>query len=78
MKADSVEALFNLDPLQLQDQDIFKGVEALRRMRSEFLAAGGETGAKTPGKPAAKAPKKTLSKEELGTLNLDSLGIKIV
>lgn len=65
---DSLERIFNIDPLNLQDQDIDQTVLALRKQRHNFLATGGET-------PKKRAAKQKLDPATLASLDLSKLDL---
>lgn len=63
----SLEALFNLDPDDMQEKDIAQIVAALRSQRVDYLKAEAE--GKKP--PRAKAPKTAVSPEALSDVMKD-------
>jgi hypothetical protein len=56
----SLSELFSRDPEELGQQDIAALVQALREQRERWLATGGATKVKPPGKASGKAAGKVL------------------
>lgn len=63
---DSLDALFNLDPLKYTEQDLDKIIEAMRKGRAEFLIAEGQEKKPRATKAPKVAPPKDLDLAKLG------------